>query len=232
MLNRRPSSIPRLSEGVFVRLESHWDSKAGGHRNPARGIYGLDPDTKRQTFNLSPLVNAPVTAIVEGSDGLYVWSVAGSSDIYRLYNGATVSVTTGLTTPVMRLDNWGDLLVVQGQNEVRFLDIRGNRNFSPKDVFARDRRPEFDIPTAISQGPCLFSWDRGLGTVIRVARMGQLQTPSEPNGTQDLSYVRAWRVNARRQVHFWAATSLRLYRLAIRTASTKSKLARELIRGR
>jgi hypothetical protein len=76
------------------------------------GIYGLDPDTKRQTFNLSPLVNAPVTAIAEGYDGLYVWSVAGSSDIYRLNNGATESVTTGLTTPVMRLDNWGDLLVV------------------------------------------------------------------------------------------------------------------------
>jgi hypothetical protein len=32
--------------------------------------------------------------------------------------------------------------------------------------------------------------------------MGQLQTPSETNGTQDLSYVRAWRVNARRQVQF------------------------------
>jgi hypothetical protein len=166
------------------------------------GIYGLEPDTKRKTFDLPPLVNQPVTAVEEGYDGHYVWAVAGSSDVYHLRNGTTESISTGLTTPVMRLDNWGDLLVVQGQNEARFLDIRGNRNFAPTDVFPRNRHPELDIPTAISQGPCLFSWDRGLGTVISVARMGQLQTPKEENGTLDLSYVRAWRMNARRQVQF------------------------------
>jgi hypothetical protein len=163
------------------------------------GIYGLGPTGSGRAFDLPGLVNAPVTAIEEGFDGHYVWSVAGSSNIFHFSGGTTAAIETGLTTPVVRIDPWGELVAVQGQGEVRFLNIRDGKRFGPSEIFDRNNETYKDIVTAIAAGPCIFAWRNGRGTVVSVARVGKYLSPKEPDGTLDMSYVRAWRVDARKR---------------------------------